>query len=129
MGKRLEFVSRQNLKPCKAHAKDYKELVDNNLIPYGLKFWKPYEINGDKRGYYLLGLSSTASDGYNRAAGMTAAILRRGLDTNSPAYIEIGQRYANRFFGVNELRDYTGKIYQKGVAVNVTGMKYVAAKY
>lgn len=112
----IHIIRDNNVRKYYDKADEYEEFVDDNLIPYGLQFWRTYEKEGISFGYY-----ETTGDGghaipYNQGAGITSAILRRGLDTENNDYIEIGMRYLNRFFYLNEVHEYDG-------------LKYLAAKY
>lgn len=90
-------------------ATQYENLADNDLIPYMLRVWKPYEVNGRVRGYFA------ADDGtaipYNQASPGTLAILERGLSRNNPDLMMVAQRYANRYFDLNQIRDQNGTRY------------------
>lgn len=90
---------------------EYDDLVDKHLIPYYLKYWVAYDVSGEERGYFKHELSGNRAAPYNQPAAGAAAILRRGLDTQNEDYVEIAERYINRFFSVNEVKTYEGTSY------------------
>lgn len=109
-------IRKHNLDEHAATAADFETFVDSHLLPQILRTWKPYEAGTRPRGYFKVSTTEEKAVPYNQASGAVVALMTRGKATGRTEWVQVGQRYLNRYFDLNPIQ-------------NVNGTEYLAAKY
>ena len=88
------------------------KLVDEEFFPYFETTWTPYEVNGEKLGYYLKDSRGIAQQ-FNRVSGVGSAYIWRWKATEDDKFKDVPERMLNRYFNerVNPRLDFNGTPY------------------
>lgn len=100
------IVQKNNVEKYADDAARWAQLVDDEFFPYFEQTWHPYEVEGEKLGYYDKNDRGIAQQ-FNRVAGIGSAYIWRWKATGDDKYKDVPQRMLNRFFNERVNPRYT----------------------